>query len=58
MKQSNERMEYLGDAVFNLSTATYLYKKYTDKDEGFMTRMRTKIVRGSHCAKFAKIIGL
>lgn len=58
MLESNERIEYLGDAVFGLVVANLLYDKYPDKDEGFLTRMRTKIVRSSHCAKFAKILEL
>jgi len=55
---SNERLEFLGDAVFNLIVGGYLYEKYPDKDEGFMTRLRTKIVRDTHCVKFSKLIGI
>jgi ribonuclease-3 len=58
MLESNERLEFLGDAVFGLVVANLLFDKYPDEDEGFMTRMRTKIVRSSHCAKFAKVLGL
>jgi ribonuclease-3 len=58
MKESNERLEFLGDAVFNLVVGHYLFDKYPDKDEGFLTRMRTKIVRSAHCVKFAKILEL
>lgn len=55
---SNERLEFLGDAVFNLIVGEYIYDKYPDKDEGFLTRLRTKIVRDTHCVKFADLIGL
>lgn len=55
---SNERLEYLGDAVFNLIVGSHLYKKYPNKDEGFLTRLRTKIVRDTHCVKFSKLIGI
>lgn len=55
---SNERLEYLGDGVFNLIVAEYLFEKYPDKDEGFLTRLRTKIVRDTHCVKFSKLIGI
>lgn len=58
MIESNERLEFLGDAVFHLAITNLVYDKYPDKDEGFLTRMRTKIERGSHCAKFSKILGL
>jgi len=58
LKKSNERLEFIGDAVLNLVIASIIYKKYPDKDEGFMTRMRTKIVRGSKCSVFATKLGL
>ena len=43
--QSNERLEYLGDAVLGTIVAEYLYKKYPSEDEGFLTKMRSKIVK-------------
>jgi len=55
---SNERLEFLGDAVFNLIVGGYLFEKYPNKDEGFLTRLRTKIVRDTHCVKFSNLIGL
>ncbi len=55
---SNERLEFLGDSVLNFIVAGYLFQKYPDKDEGFMTRLRTKIVRDTHCVKFSKLIGI
>jgi ribonuclease III len=55
---SNERLEYLGDAVFNTIVGEYLFNRYPDKDEGFLTRLRTKIVRDTHCVKFSKLIGI
>ena len=58
MLQSFERLEYLGDAVLNLVTAEVVYDKYPDSDEGFLTRIRTKIVRGSNCAKLARVLDL
>jgi len=42
---SNERLEYLGDAVLSTIVAEYLFKKYPNKDEGFLTKMRSKIVK-------------
>ena len=58
MLESFERSEYLGDAVLNLVTAEVIFDKYPDRDEGFLTRIRTKIVRGSNCAKLAKVLDL
>lgn len=55
---SNERLEFLGDSVFNLIVGDYLFTKYPGKDEGFLTRLRTKIVRNTHCVKFSKLIGI
>ncbi|MDP1728253.1 MAG: ribonuclease III [Bacteroidota bacterium] len=43
-KDSNERLEFLGDAVLNAIVAEYLFKKYPFKDEGFLTQLRSKIV--------------
>lgn len=55
---SNERLEFLGDSVLSHIVAEYIFEKYPGKDEGFMTRLRTKIVRDTHCVKFANLIGL
>ena len=55
---SNERLEYLGDAVINCIIGKYLYERYEDQDEGFLTRIRTKLVRGETLANFAEIIKL
>ena len=41
---NNERLEFLGDAILGAVIAEFLYDKYYGKDEGFMTKMRSKIV--------------
>lgn len=56
--QHNERMEFLGDSVLSLVVANYLFHKYPDKDEGFLTRIKTKLVNGTQLAKLAKSIDL
>ncbi len=43
--QNNERLEYLGDAVLGTIVAEYLFKKYPNGNEGFLTKMRSKIVQ-------------
>ncbi len=43
--QNNERLEYLGDAVLGTIIAEYLFKKYPNANEGFLTKMRSKIVK-------------
>lgn len=55
-EESNERLEFLGDAVINLVVAQYLYVRYPDENEGFLTRLRTKIVNGNMLASFAASI--
>lgn len=55
---SNERLEFLGDAVLNLITAEYLFNLYPNKDEGFLTKVRAKIVNRNSLAESAEDIGL
>src|SRR5271167_2108633 len=42
---SNERLEFLGDAILGAIIAEYLFKKYPYQDEGFLTELRSRIVR-------------
>lgn len=58
MKDSYERLEYLGDAVLYLTVGNLLYKKYPNEKEGFMTRLRAKIIDGPTCTMFGKKINL
>jgi len=51
---SYERLEFLGDAVLGLVTAAYLFERYPGEDEGFMTRMRTKLVNGRMLAELCR----
>jgi len=44
LNQNNERLEYLGDAILGAITADILYKYFPNKDEGFLTQVRSKIV--------------
>ena len=43
-KVSNERLEFLGDSVLSLSVAEYLFENFPEKDEGFLTKVRAKLV--------------
>jgi dsRNA-specific ribonuclease len=47
---SYERLEFLGDAVLSLLTAAYLYERYPSENEGFLSRMRTRLVNGKALA--------
>lgn len=52
--QSNERLEFLGDAVLEFLITDYLYTKYTDSSEGEMTALRSATVRKEALASVAK----
>lgn len=54
---SNERLEYLGDAVLSSIVADFLFKKFPYKEEGFLTEMRSKIVSRSQLNKLSKKLG-
>jgi len=41
---NNERLEYLGDSILDAVIAEHLFENFPDKDEGFLTQMRSKIV--------------
>lgn len=57
-KFSNERLEYLGDAVLSLVIGDYLFKKYPYKNEGFLTKMRSKIVKRKTLNEISHKMGL
>ncbi len=56
--ESNERLEYLGDAILGSVVAEYLFKIYPFKDEGFLTQMRSKIVNRAKLNKLSVKLGL
>lgn len=56
--KSYERKEFLGDAVVHLILAKYCYDRYPEQDEGFMTKLRTKIENGDTLSILAREIGL
>lgn len=56
--ESNERLEFLGDAVLGAVVAERLYDEFPDRDEGFLTRMRANLVNGKVLADYARAIDL
>lgn len=56
--QNNERLEFLGDAILSTIIAEYLFKKYPSSDEGFLTKMRSKIVKRTTLNHIADEMGL
>lgn len=57
-EESNERLEFLGDAVLSLATAHYLFERYPDENEGFLTKIRTRFVNGHMLSNLASKLGL
>ena len=55
---NNERLEFLGDAVLSTIVGEYLFKKYPNSDEGFLTKMRSKIVKRHSLDEIADRMGL
>ncbi|MBS4760554.1 MAG: ribonuclease III [Clostridium sp.] len=53
-----ERLEFLGDAVLKMVTTDFLYKKYDDKKEGELTKIRAVIVSDEILHKIAKKLGI
>ncbi len=58
LKESNERLEYLGDAVLSAIIADYLFKKYPYKDEGFLTEIRSRIVNRESLNQLGRKLGI
>lgn len=56
-KSSNERLEFLGDAILGSVIAELLFKSYPYKDEGFLTEMRSKIVNRANLNQLARKMG-
>lgn len=58
IKESNERLEYLGDAVLGAIVADFLFKKFPYKDEGFLTEIRSRIVNRESLNLMARKMGI
>ncbi len=57
-KSDNEKLEYLGDAILNSVISIILYRKYKDKDEGFLSNARSSLVKRETLTEIAKTIDL
>ena len=57
-KDSYERLEYFGDRVVKIVVSFYLFNRYPAEDEGFMTRLQTKIEDKKNLAILSKELGL
>lgn len=57
-EETYERLEFLGDAVLDLIVSEILYDRYPEKAEGYLTKLRSKIVKGETLAIMAKKLEL
>ncbi len=57
-KVNNERLEYLGDAVLDAILSDYLFEKFPDANEGFLTKIRSRIVNRELLNHLALSMGL
>lgn len=57
-KESNERLEFLGDSVLGMITAAYLFQKFPFKDEGFLTEIRSRMVSRESLNVLGRKLGL
>ncbi|MFT4595064.1 MAG: ribonuclease-3, partial [Psychroserpens sp.] len=55
---SNERLEFLGDAVLSAIAAKYIFQRYPFENEGFLTETRSKIVSRKNLNGLARKLGL
>jgi ribonuclease-3 len=55
---SNERLEFLGDAVLNFLTTSWLYEQFPQHSEGELTSLRAALVKTATLAQFARSLGL
>jgi ribonuclease III len=57
-KSRNEKLEYLGDAILNTVISIILYRKYKDRDEGFLSNARSSLVKRDTLTEVANSIRL
>lgn len=57
-ENSNERLEFLGDSILGAVVTNYLFQRFETEDEGFCTKLKTKLVNCETLASFSRCIGL
>ena len=57
-KKNNERLEFLGDSILNCVVADLLYERYSDLDEGDLSRVRANLVKQQALYEIAQTLSL
>lgn len=57
-KKNNERLEFLGDSILSAVVASFLFSKFPKQQEGFLTDLKTRLVKRQHLNKIGKKLGL
>ena len=57
-EESNERLEFLGDAVLGLAVTNYIYRTYPGLPEGDLAKLRASVVNAQSLAEVATELGL
>lgn len=55
---TNERLEFLGDAILEFLVSKSIYNKFTDKEEGYLTALRANLVNTKNLSEVAKKLGI
>jgi ribonuclease III len=56
-EESNERLEWLGDGQLQSAVSQYLFERYPEQDEGFLTKLRSKLVKTKNLSFLANKLG-
>ncbi|RMG59576.1 MAG: ribonuclease III [Deltaproteobacteria bacterium] len=54
----NQRLEFLGDSILSYVVSRYLFESYPDRDEGFLSKIRSKLVDNRFLARVGRRMGL
>lgn len=58
IRESNERLEFLGDAILEFVVSKEIYQQFPDKEEGYLTVLRANLVNTVNLSRLAQSIGL
>ena len=58
VRESNERLEFLGDAILEFIVSEYIFTLFPDKEEGYLTALRANLVNTKNLAEVAQKLNL